>query len=173
MSEKVDVRSIYALEDMANTLHRVQTSAKEIITAASYELSFWLDWIAEKEQDANYQVSQSESLLEDCIWRLNNCEQSGYEDDDGEWVYPDCSDYSYAVNNADRSLREDIEKQQKVANCAYHLRQAAEDFSLRARNFQAMATDHMDGARFFLQAKIEALRHFLALTTPDSVSKHS
>ncbi len=171
MSGKVDIRSIQALEDMEHTIHRVQISAAETVATASNELSSLLDWLVAKEHDAQYQVSQCESRLADCYESLSNCEQSGYEDDDGDWVEPDCSDYSYEVANAERYLREASEKQQEVANCAYHLRQAAEDFAIRARNFQSMASDHMDGARFLLQAKIEALRHFLALTAPDGFSE--
>lgn len=162
MVEKVDVRTVQALEDLERAIQSTQNTASDVISLVRSEISSTLEWIVAREEQARHKVSYCESYLEDMYYALRDCYSS--KDDD---YTPNCSGYEDAVDDAKKMLHDAQDYHFDVMSSTDRIRRAIDCFASQVQNFQGMTTDGMERSRLFLQAKITELNHYLSIYVPD------
>ena len=165
MPDQVDVRSVEVLEVFDRSLGRAQSGAQEFLLAARPQVSTVLDWVTEREHEAQRNISQAEDRLSWAQDGLSDCASSSYDDEEGP---PDCSSWEAHVSEAERELDEAVARVDGVRRIADQVRGAAEDFLHSARQLEGVSNERMRLARLYLQAKTRVLHSYLAVSPPAS-----
>jgi len=164
MPDQVDVRSVEALEAFEESLGRAQEGAEEFLAAARAQVSTVLDWITEREHEAQRNISQAEDRLGWAQDGLSDCANASYDDEDED--PPDCSSWEGQVSDSQRELDEALEHLNEVRRAADQVRSAAEDFLHSARQLDGVSRERMRLARLYLQAKTRELHSYRAVSHP-------
>lgn len=167
MPEQVNVRSVEALESFEGALSRAQDEALEFLTTARAQVSTMLDWITEREHQAQRSVSEAEDHLSCAQDNLTQALNEPYDEDEGP---PDCSEFEEQVSDAGRELDAAVERREEVQRLAGQVRTAAEDFLHSARQLHGISGERMRMAQLFVRAKARELRSYLAVTQSSPIS---
>jgi hypothetical protein len=164
MSNQVDVRSVEALEGFEESLGRAQDGLQEFLATAKAQVSTLLDWINDREHEAQRNLSRAEERLEWARSGLADCQDSGsYDDEEGP---PDCSSWEDEVSFAQREMNEALDRLDLVRRVRDEMRGAAEDFLGGARELRTVSDERMRLARLYLQAKSRELHAYLSVASP-------
>ena len=162
MPDQVDVRSVEALEALEESLGRAQNGVEAFLATARAQVSTVLDWVTEREHEAQRNLSQAEDRLRWAQDGLSDCANSSYDDEQEE--PPDCSSWEEQVSDSQRGLDEAAERLEEVRRIADQVRGAAEDFLHSARQLDGVSDERMRLARLYLQAKTRELHSYLAVS---------
>ena len=161
MPDQVDVRSVEALEALEESLGRAQNGVESFLAASRAQVSTLLDWVTEREHEAQRNISQAEDRLSQAQDGLNDCASSSYDDE--EEAPPDCSSWEEQVSESQRELYEASERLDEMRRVGDQMRGAAEDFLHSARELDGVSAERMRLARLYLQAKTRELHSYLAV----------
>ena len=161
MPDQVDVRSVEALEALEETLGRAQNGVEAFLVAARAQISTVLDWVTEREHEAQRNISQAEDRMAWAQDGLSDCANSSYDDEEED--PPDCSSWEEQISDTQRELDEAAKRLEEVRRIADQVRGAAEDFLHSARELGGVSDERMRLARLYLQAKTRELHSYLAV----------
>ncbi len=165
MAHQVEVRSVDALLDFERSLGRTRGDVDVFLASARAQTSTVLDWITEREHEAQRSVSHAEDRMSLAQDGLSDCLNSCYDDEDGP---PDCSSWEYQVSDIRREMEEATERLDNVRRVAAQVRTAAEDFLRSARGLGSVADEQMRLACLYLQAKTRELNSYLTATPTEA-----
>lgn len=161
MSDQVDVRSVEGLAVLEESLGRAQNRVEEFLETARAQVSSLLEWITEREHDAQRAISEAEARLGWAQDGLSDCANSGYDEDENP---PDCTSWEDQIYSTRQEVSAAEVRLEEVRRVADELLRAAEDFLHSARELDGVSEQRMRLARLYLQAKTRDLHSYLAVS---------
>jgi GNAT superfamily N-acetyltransferase len=159
MSQQLRLQDPEALLRLQNAMGRFAEETQASLSALEHATARTLASVQERLRYWDSQVRQAQQALQIAQAALRQCEQSGgVRDSQGRTYAPDCSAQQRAVRLALAKLQECQAKQQKTRQCLALLEDAVRQYQRSARRLRALAGNHTERARLFLQRKAEEYR---------------
>ncbi len=155
MSDRVYLTSTEVLAGLRSAFTSFDESARNGLASIDSEIEETRTWLLERKTHWQKEVAQAEQELSTAEANLRTCEASGYYDDDGDYVEPDCSSETDAVTDAQNSLSDARAKLDNVVQWEQRLDLGAQDFRRTASQFAGAVTHRTQERERFLDLKMK------------------
>jgi hypothetical protein len=164
VNDAIILKSTQVLADLKGAFGAFDESIGNALQRSTAEIDRTIEWLIERKNHWLREVENAEHALIAARSDLHSCEGSGYYDDDGDYVEPDCSSESEAVSEAERTLSRVTEKLETTKAWELKIQSAATDYHRVTSDYSHTVTDLSQERQRFLDVKLKQYDAAIAIT---------
>lgn len=164
MNDAVILKSTQVLADLKGAFGVFDDSVGNALQRAISEIDRTSEWLIERKNHWLREVENAEQALIVARSDLHSCECSGYYDDDGDYVEPDCSSESTAVSEAETTLSRITEKLETTKAWEIRIQSAVADYHRVTGDYSHTVIDLAQERQRFLDVKLKHYDATIAIT---------
>jgi hypothetical protein len=168
VSDRVYLTSTEVLAALRSAFTSFDEGASNALASIDSEIGETRTWLLERKTHWQREVAQAEQELSSAEDNLRTCEASGYYDDEGDYVEPDCTSEASAVTDAQNRLTVVTAKLDNVNEWALRIESGVEEFHRSAGMFATAVTHQAQERQRFLASKIEQYAAAITLVSRKS-----
>ena len=169
MSRSANVKSVAAIAEFKGALARFRNEMLNALRDIGHEIQNTMAWLEERKAHWQRHVEECRNEVLDAQRALADCKNSGYYDDDGDYVEPDCSAYEDRLDRAYRELRKAEEELANVYAWIKRVGEEAEGYRREASRLHTMLQHSVPGAEVRLGTILDELNAYLKVTTASGI----
>jgi hypothetical protein len=169
VSKQVNIRDIQALATLNSAFGRFRDEILRILPGIQKQFEQTEAWLGERQNHWERQVESARDELNAARRTLNDCEDSGYYDDEGEYQAPNCNFEEDQVTEAQQHLSECEANLETVKQWRHRIESEVSDFHSDLHRLSILASEQTGSAQAFLTNKLQTLEGYVATSPTGSV----